>query len=323
MQKLIRRLSLSKDATKTDSKKIGTKIDDSENIDSSNNDQDDNNKAALELLANDGDIQVEAQRLEELRTAVHPNLPPGASPSKCPFHRRAAAARSSQPPVPLKIVGRTHTKSTATASLLEEVGGRAAILRMTDTFYKNVFQDKHLDQFFRDHKDPHAQRLADWICEKMGDHAEPWSAERARRPQIAVPVSGGMHVVHDRSSAHVAAWYSTKRPPEHAGQHFKMDDSRVWMRLMFWAGRSTGLFEHGRFAEWYVRFIAHFVKVYEQGAPQFARESARWSESAENTRAYVAGGRFMADVVGVDEYDAAGALPGDEQRGASNWPYDL
>ena len=30
-------------------------------------------------------------------------------------------------------------------------------------------------------------------------------------------------------------------------------------------------------SHYYVRFIAHFVSVYERTAPQFARESARWS----------------------------------------------
>jgi hypothetical protein len=35
-----------------------------------------------------------------------------------------------------------------------------------------------------------------------------------------------------------------------------------------------------------LRFIGHFVSVYEQRAPPFARESARWSLDEANVRAY-------------------------------------
>ena len=47
--------------------------------------------------------------------------------------------------------------------------------------------------------------------------------------------------------------------------HFKLDDCRVWMRLHFWAAREAGLFEGEKaaFGDYYVRFIAHFVRVYE------------------------------------------------------------
>jgi hypothetical protein len=42
-----------------------------------------------------------------------------------------------------------------------------------------------------------------------------------------------------------------------------------------------------RFSDWFVRFIAHFVRVYEREAPRFARESLRWSEDPVNIAAYV------------------------------------
>jgi hypothetical protein len=46
------------------------------------------------------------------------------------------------------------------------------------------------------------------------------------------------------------------------------------MRLHFWAMRSVGIFERSpSFAAYYVKFIAHFVSVYERTAPPFARES--------------------------------------------------
>ena len=49
-----------------------------------------------------------------------------------------------------------------------------------------------------------------------------------------VLTGGFRHVcVHvDRSSAHFAAWHSPKREPEKFGQHFKLDDCRVWMRCV-------------------------------------------------------------------------------------------
>ena len=47
---------------------------------------------------------------------------------------------------------------------------------------------------------------------------------------------------------------------------FSMKTDR--MRLHFWAMRETGIVEQSpSFAEYYVKFIAHFVSVYERSAP--------------------------------------------------------
>jgi hypothetical protein len=70
----------------------------------------------------------------------------------------------------------------------------------------------------------------------------------------------------------------------------------------------------------YVRFIAHFVRVYERSAPPFARESARWSESQANIDAYVRAGRRMEDVIGLSDYEAYAQLP-DVERNDREWPY--
>merc|ERR1712083_109261 len=87
-----------------------------------------------------------------------------------------------------------------------------------------------------------------------------------------------MVVVNDRSSAHFAAWNSLKRSREELGRHFNLEECRIWMRLHFWAMRESGLMELSpSFCDYYVRFIGHFVKVYERKAPQFAREALRWS----------------------------------------------
>jgi hypothetical protein len=50
------------------------------------------------------------------------------------------------------------------------------------------------------------------------------------------------YLVHDRSSAHFAAWHSPKRELDKLGDHFKLDDCRVWLRIHFWACRKAGLF---------------------------------------------------------------------------------
>ena len=52
--------------------------------------------------------------------------------------------------------------------------------------------------------------------------------------------------------AHFAAWNSPKREPNKRGHPFKLDDCRVWMRLMFWSARDTGLDRHTAFFSWLV-----------------------------------------------------------------------
>eukprot|EP00985_Skeletonema_marinoi_P005968 scaffold2586_cov256-Skeletonema_marinoi.AAC.5 len=53
------------------------------------------------------------------------------------------------------------------------------------------------------------------------------------------------------------------------------------------------------YTEYYIRFIGHFVNVYEGTAPMFARELARWPEDPANIQAYIDNGRFMKDVLGL------------------------
>jgi truncated hemoglobin YjbI len=238
-----------------------------------------------------------------------------AAVPRCPF---------SGGKVPLRMVGggRTHGTSSATAALLKAIGGLEKLKQITTRFYEKTFADTHLDQFVRSHDDPHAERLSAWIAEKMGG-GTPWSDERRTRPQEVVEAYGGMRVmVHDRSSAHFAAWNSPKRQPQVAGDHFVLRDARVWMRLMFWSAREVGAFdgEAGKaFEDWYVKFIAHFVRVYEGLAPPFARESARWSLDPEATRKYLET-HTMADVLAVSDRQAYAQLPAAERD--SGWPYD-
>lgn len=108
----------------------------------------------------------------------------------------------------------------------------------------------------------HGKRLADWIIEKMGGEGTPW-ADSGRT---------GM-----RQPTHYAAWNSPARDPSVRGEHFKLDDCIIWMRIYFWGLREVGLDKYPAFWKWYVGFIAHFVSVYEPQAPAYAEEAADWS----------------------------------------------
>lgn len=106
------------------------------------------------------------------------------------------------------------------------------------------------------------------------------------------------------------------------GQRFKLNDARMWMRLMFWSAREEGLFASSpRFADWYVRFIGHFVSVYDRDAPPFARESARWSAEPTNIDRYLEAGRRMEEELhSLSNAQAFETLPESERRG--RWPYE-
>ena len=214
-----------------------------------------------------------------------------------------------------------HRPSADTRLFLTEAGGSEAIRAFTNIFYRRAFADPHVDKFIRDHKDPHGERFASWILEKFGD-GMPWSTERSTRKVCPYQAHGHtFDTPHDRSSAHFAAWHSPKREAQKFGQHFKLDDCRMWMRLHFWAFREAGIAQKSpSFFEYYVKFIGHFVSVYERSATTFARESARWSASSENTKFYMDNGNRMADnIIGVGLQEALRTLP-EEERGG-DWPY--
>jgi hypothetical protein len=79
----------------------------------------------------------------------------------CPFgHARLPQAQA----CPLNVVGGSHRHEPATAELLRQIGGPEVIHKITDAFYKRVFQDKVLQLFFNDFNDPHAVRLASWYA---------------------------------------------------------------------------------------------------------------------------------------------------------------
>ena len=224
--------------------------------------------------------------------------------------------------IPLRMGGngRTHKPTAESTELIDEIGGLTTLFNMTKFFYKQAFKDATLDKFIRDHDDPHAMRFAKWIHQKLTDSTV-WDNDRVSRSQSPVTVAQGhTTIVQDRSSAHAAAWYSPKRPANEVGRHFKLDECRVWMRLHFWAMRETLGDTNPSFTDYYVRFIGHFVNVYEGSAPAFARESYRWSRSAVNIQKYIDNGRRMNDVLGLSLGQSLSQLPEDEANDEI-WPY--
>lgn len=268
-------------------------------------------------LDEDPDIVLESQVLENYSNSTENVTPSSKKDIEVQPYRF----------IPLRLNGNSFQGDHHTAQLLEEIGGVETLKRVTDVFYKKAFADPHLDQFILRHNDPHFERLGNWIAEKMDPSQKIWTAERRNRPVIPNKCAGGQIVVHDRSSAHAAAWHCSKRKPEVQGDHFQLHDARVWMRLMFWSCKEVGVFELSpTFESWYVRFIAHFVRVYEREAPPFARESCRWSSSEENIAAYLAAGNSMGDDVlghdghGVSTSEAKRQLP-KEERNDPDFPY--
>lgn len=236
---------------------------------------------------------------------------------------RSLVEKSESEFIPLTVGGngRTHVASESLIHLMSDINVED-LKQMTDRFYEKAFQDATLDKFIRSHSDPHGSRFAKWIHQKLAGSTV-WDDDRANRDQHPIRLAEGQkYVVHDRTSAHVAAWHSAKRPSKEVGRHFQLDECRVWMRLHFWALRESGLMEKKPdFANYYVRFIAHFVRVYESTAPQFARDSLRWSESAKNIQNYESNGRKMTDVLGLTFGEALSQIPPSEAEDLE-WPYN-
>jgi hypothetical protein len=221
----------------------------------------------------------------------------------------------------------SHWATEGSARLVKEVG-LEKLGRFTQKFYEKAFVDPHLEALIRERGAHHGERFANWIFEKLGGGAV-WTAERQTRS--VCPFSAHGHTfqsAHDRSSAHFAAWHSPKRDPQVWGDHFNLQDCRLWMRLHFLAAREVGIFdEHPQFADLYVRLIGHFVSVYESTAPPFARESVRWSNDPANVARYNAT-KSMPDLFNVSLRDALKTLPPDERNYTGSkahikvWPYE-
>lgn len=213
----------------------------------------------------------------------------------------------------------------ATRHLLERVGGVPALEVMTLLFYQKFFADGHLRQFLGDMHTPletHARRIAMYMAEMMGDSAMPWTKDTQTRPCAKVRLARGQSIeVNSRFSAHAAAWHSVARKPQDVGRRFKLDDCRVWMRLMFWACRESGLAKDETFFTFFQKWVGHFIPIYEATAQVFVRAEARWSADRKNLLAYEANQRTMPDVIGVPYSIAVRGLPAAEADDQT-WPYE-
>mmetsp|Transcript_20139 Transcript_20139/g.62286 ORF Transcript_20139/g.62286 Transcript_20139/m.62286 type:complete len:285 (+) Transcript_20139:105-959(+) len=273
---------------------------------------------ALDAMRRDPDILKEnATTTLKEELPGHPHDEDDATKEELPEHDKVE--------VPLNVVNFSHEATAATRALVASVGGLPKLEEFTAKFYERAFADPHIDTFIREHDDHHGKRFAAWIAEKMGA-GRPWSTERATRESRPFPSHGyRFESPHDRSSAHFSAWHSPKRDPSKWGEHFKLDDCRRWLRLHFWAARETGVLDTP-FGRYYLRFIAHFVSVYERTAPQFVRDAARWSADPENIRRYLES-RAMPDVMGLSLRDALAQIPQTEHGYSGSkgnlWPYDL
>lgn len=230
---------------------------------------------------------IVARTKDGLSTVVHPEK----RASSCPFHAHTVPAsyRLAHAHTPITVSGGTHQTSSAQAKLLHDIGGGDRIREYCTRFYARAFEDYTLAPFFflEDGATAHGKRLADWIIQKIGGEGEPWT-ESGR---------WGM-----RQHSHHAAWNSRKRHPSVRGEHFQLDDARVWMRLHFWAMRECGLNEHQNFWDWYTQFIEHFMTVYERRAPRYAVEDSEWSANQQNIDMYFANGHKMVDVIGIGRH---------------------
>ena len=78
-----------------------------------------------------------------------------------------------------------------------------------------------------------------------------------------------------------------------------------------------------QFQDWYCRFLAHFVRIYENSAPMFVHNELMWSTNMRNIQMYnediEKGSHGMDDVIGVlNPQNAIKRLSKEEQ----NWIHE-
>ena len=142
---------------------------------------------ALSRMQLDPDIQEETRSLASV----------GAGLSQA----RAAdtAAPTSTAILPLNVSSGAHRPSRGTVALATRAGGLNKFREMTTKFYQKAFLDPQLDPFIRSHDDPHGERFASWIAEKMG-LGKPWTEERQTRAVCPFAAKGhSFDTPHDRS----------------------------------------------------------------------------------------------------------------------------
>jgi len=210
--------------------------------------------------------------------------------ASCPHHAHYVPSSYHIPgdaTIDIVVRDREHQATSQAAALLSDIGGGDRIREFCTRFYAHAFQNQTIKVFFYedDGAVAHAQRLANWIIEKMDPNQKPWTA------------SGRLG---ERQKSHSKAWASIRRPEQDRGKRgFALHDCIIWMRLHFWAFRECGLMAHAPFFRWYLQFIEHFIAVYEREAPPFAEGCAEWSASQTNIGAYIDAGFAMPDALAI------------------------
>eukprot|EP00511_Aplanochytrium_stocchinoi_P002944 CAMPEP_0204824406 /NCGR_PEP_ID=MMETSP1346-20131115/2436_1 /ASSEMBLY_ACC=CAM_ASM_000771 /TAXON_ID=215587 /ORGANISM="Aplanochytrium stocchinoi, Strain GSBS06" /LENGTH=255 /DNA_ID=CAMNT_0051951549 /DNA_START=457 /DNA_END=1225 /DNA_ORIENTATION=- len=212
-----------------------------------------------------------------------------ASDSGCPFHSHTITNDPPLTEVPDLVLrnGFSFEGNEESADLIRNIGGGDRIREGCTRFYARAFEDHTLSPFmtvFDDGAENHGNRLGNWIVEKIGSEGTPWT-DSGR---------GGL-----RQQTHFKAWNSPGRDPRVRGQHFKLDDCIIWMRIHFWAMREVGLSQYPAFWTYYKDFIGHFIAVYERQAPPHTEAAAEWSADSSNIENYIQDGYKMKGVIGM------------------------
>eukprot|EP01052_Picozoa_sp_SAG31_P023710 SAG31_NODE_1972_length_6762_cov_16.244635_8_plen_168_part_00 len=121
-------------------------------------------QAAINALNSDEDIAAEAATLAidtQPTLSSAPEPAPAPAPAPKPLRQVPLGGRGFAPG---QGGHRPHAESRA---LLNEAGGRDGVLQFTNEFYRLCFADPHIDKFIRAHDDPHGERFASWITEKV------------------------------------------------------------------------------------------------------------------------------------------------------------
>lgn len=183
---------------------------------------------------------------------------------------------------------------TTTRYLAREIG-LSKLVKLCDRFYAHCFLTPSIDQFIRDHHDPHGERLGKWLYEMMDASSCVWSDDLKTRDKQPVETSAGPVTVRDRQSAHFAAWFCTKRAKAESGKRFSCGDCVVWMRLFGLAAREEGLMEHMQFLSFVESFLDRFIGFYNSSAAAHVQASLAWSADRETVARYLQR-RVMAEL---------------------------
>jgi hypothetical protein len=80
--------------------------------------------------------------------------------------------------VPVTINDGTFITTSESAALLASIGGGDTIRRITARFYTKAFQDSIVAPFVENNREPHGDRLGNWIIEKWGGEGDVWTSSR-------------------------------------------------------------------------------------------------------------------------------------------------